>query len=338
MKRPGVRIEDVAKQAGVSPTAVSFAFNNPHRLSPNTVQRIQDIARELGYAPNPHARALLTKSVGVIGILTPQSLPSIFANPFFAGLHEGIGRVCEENGLSLLTISPVAGSLIDAIAKAPVDGLIVVGVNEDDESLIPLHRRGMPFVIIDGDSHGVPSVNVNDERGAWEAANYLLASGHRSIACMTFEVDYTDSHRDIYGVGRRRLEGYKRAFNEYGVAWDDACLVPTSATMAAGVEMFREVWERTRPTAVLAIADVVAVGVLQAAFELGLQVPGDLAVIGYDDIPQATWTRPQLTTVRQPIIEKGELAAQMLLALISGDIPVEKHIVLTTELVIRESA
>src|SRR4051812_36800138 len=120
-----IRIADVARDAGVSATAVSFAFNNPERLNAQTVARILAVAHELGYAPNPHARALLTKSVGVIGVLVPQSIPSIFANPFFASLYEGIGQVCEDNNLSLLTVSPVSGSLSKAVANAPVDGFIV---------------------------------------------------------------------------------------------------------------------------------------------------------------------------------------------------------------------
>src|SRR2546430_16843996 len=128
-----VRIADVAKEAGVSPTAVSFAFNNPGRLNEQTVARILETAHRLGYAPNPYARALLAQSVGVIGVLVPQSIPAIFSNPFFSYFYEGVGQICEENELSLLTISPVAGSLSKAVANAPVDGFIVVGLNEEHE-------------------------------------------------------------------------------------------------------------------------------------------------------------------------------------------------------------
>jgi len=334
-----IRIEDVARQAGVSPTAVSFAFNNPHRLNAQTVQRILEAARELGYSPNPHAKALLTKSVGVIGILTPQTLPSIFANPFFAAFHEGVGQVCEENKLSLLTISPVSSSVSEAIARAPVDGLIVVGFNESHQEINLLHRRNMPFVIVDGDATNVPSVNVNDEAGAMQAARFLLERNHQRILCMTFESDYSNAHDDkIYGVGQRRLEGYQRAFAEYGVSWNDEWLVPTGASVQAGAETFRSAWEDLHPSAVLAVADIIAIGVLQAATELNIQVPTELAVIGYDDIPQSTWTYPQLTTVRQPILEKGEAAGQLLLSMISGDVQKTESIVLPTELVVRGSA
>ena len=335
-----VRIETVAEKAGVSPTAVSFAFNNPHRLNPQTVARILEVAQELDYTPNPHARALLAKSIGVIGILTPQSLPSIFANPFFAAFHEGVGRICDEHNLSLLTISSVSGSLSQASANAPVDGLIVVGLDEPHPEIEVLHRRKMPFVIVDGDAKVAPSINVDDEGGAYAAASFLLERGHRDILCLTFERDYSVTHSGkLYGVGHRRLEGYKRAFRDYSLGWNDADLIPTSANAAAGAEVFQKLWQQqSHPTALLAVADIMAIGVLEAAVADGVRIPEELAIIGFDDIPQASWTTPQLTTVHQPIVEKGEIAAQQLLSLISGDIPEELTIELPTTLVIRQSA
>lgn len=340
MKPSKVRIEAVAQKAGVSPTAVSFAFNNPYRLNAQTVERILDAAHELGYTPNPHARALLAKSIGVIGILTPQSLPSIFANPFFAAFHEGVGHVCDQHNLSLLTLSSVSGSLAQASANAPVDGLIVVGLDEPHPEIDLLHRRKMPFVIVDGDASVAPSVNVDDESGAYAAAAFLLEAGHRDIACLTFELDYSTTHHDkIYGVGQRRLDGYKRAFADYRASWRDEYLLPTVASAAAGAEAFHRLWQQENPpTAILAVADIMAIGVLQAAVASGLRVPDDLAVIGYDDIPLAAWTTPALTTVHQPIIEKGEIATQQLLARIAGEIPAELKIQLPTTLVIRQSA
>jgi DNA-binding LacI/PurR family transcriptional regulator len=340
MKPTKVRIEAVAQKAGVSPTAVSFAFNNPHRLNAQTVVRILDAARDLGYSPNPHARALLAKSIGVIGILTPQSLPSIFANPFFAAFHEGVGSVCDQHNLSLLTISSVSGSLAQASANAPVDGLIVVGLDEPHPEIEVLHRRKMPFVIVDGNATVAPSVNVDDEGGAYAAAAFLLERGHREIACLTFERDYSATHHDkVYGVGQRRLEGYKHAFHDHEVPWQDKLLTPTVASIAAGEEAFHRLWgQRNRPTAVLAVADIIAIGILQAAVASGVRVPDDLAIIGFDDIPHAAWTTPPLTTVYQPIMDKGEIATQQLLSLIAGEIPAELNIQLPTTLIIRQSA
>ncbi len=336
-----IRIADVAREANVSPTAVSFAFNSPHRLNPQTVERILEAANRLGYAPNPHARALLAKSIGVIGVLVPQSIPSIFANPFFSAFFEGVGQVCEENNLSLLTVSPVGGSLTKAIANAPVDGLIVVGLNDYHADVEILIKRNIPFVITDGDAHVAPSVNIDDEGGAFQAADFLLHCGHQNVICLTFEVDFNTSHEKVYGVGERRLQGYRRAFAEHGLAWSDDWLVPTPATATAGAETFLSTWKSGRwqdTTAVLAVSDAIAIGILRAARSQNMHVPNDLSIIGFDDIPFAAWTQPALTTVRQPIVEKGEVAAQMLLSLIANDSLLSPCVVLPTELIIRESA
>jgi DNA-binding LacI/PurR family transcriptional regulator len=333
-----IRIEDVANEAGVSVTAVSFAFNKPSRLNPKTVTRIRKVAERLGYVPNPHARALLAKALGVIGVLTPQSLPTIFTNPFYTVFHEGVGRVCEENNLSLTIISPASASLSEVSARAPVDGLIVVGLNESHPEIEILHRRQMPFIIVDGDSQTAPSVNIDDEQGAWQAANYLLEQGHSKIACLTFEFDVNSTHNPkVYGVGERRMKGFKRAFTDRGIEWDETHLYDTGASLEEGAKVFRRLWKNpeNRPTALVTFADISAIGVMRAAQQAGVRVPEDLAIIGYDDIPQAIWTQPALTTVHQPMVEKGEIAAQLLLALIAGEPIPEQHLLLPTELVIR---
>jgi DNA-binding LacI/PurR family transcriptional regulator len=184
-----------------------------------------------------------------------------------------------------------------------------------------------------------PSVNVDDEGGAYAAAAHLLELGHRQILCLTFEPDYSASHVEkVYGVGQRRLAGYKRAFDAYNVPWSDEFLIPTATTTDGGMDAFRHIWSRpTRPTALVTVADVIAVGVLQAAAEHHVHVPGQLAVIGFDDIPYAKWTNPPLTTVRQPIVEKGELAAQLLLSLIAGTLPPDSQLTLPSELIVRQS-
>lgn len=341
MKFAKVGIERVAERAGVSPTAVSFAFNNPHRLNAQTVARIRAVADELGYTPNPHARALLAKSVGVLGILTPQSLPSIFANPFFTLFHEGVGQVCDEHDLSLLTISSVSASLSEASANAPVDGLIIVGLDEEHPEIDLIHRRKMPFVVVDGDTSIAPSINVDDEGGAHDAAAFLLAQGHRDIVFITFGTNNTAAHeRKIFGVGERRLHGYQRAFAEHALSWsDDYLIMPAFTSATAGAAVFQQLWhEAARPTAIAAVADILAIGVLQAALQAEVQVPDELAIVGFDDVPQASWTTPAITTVHQPVVEKGRLAAQQLLALIAGETLREDKILLPTKLIIRQSA
>ncbi len=331
-----VTIADVARRAGVSPTAVSFAFHNPSQLSAGTADRIMAAVSELGYAPSPFARALMSRRVGVVGVLVPQGIGAIFENPFFAAFLQGVGTACAEQDRSMLVVgSPVDGALEDVIARAPVDGFIIVGLNENYREVTPLRRRGVPFVIVDGDADTAPSVNVDDEDGARMAAAHLLTAGHREVLVLTFETPYGHLDDAFHGVGGRRLRGYQRAFREDHVAWRDEWLVPSVASIEGGAQGFLGAWAAgLRPTAVLAVSDGIAAGVLTAAAGLGLRVPDDLEIVGFDDVPFASLTCPPLSTVRQPIVEKGRVAAELLLDALAERGSAER-IVLPTELVLR---
>lgn len=331
-----VTIHDVAGKAGVSTAAVSHAFNDPERLRATTVTRILDAARELGYAPNPHARALHSQRVGVLGVLFPQPIASVFANPFFASFLEGIGSVTDERGIGLLTVTPLAGSLDRAIAAAPVDGFVIIGLDESHEEVARLRKRGVPFVIVDGDAESASSVNVDDDGGAYAAADYLLRRGHRDVLVLTFHAPPEELERGL-GVRGRRLRGYRRAFADHRVALPEKNVVRTFVTLAGGDTAFSQAWAKdVRPTAVLAVSDIMAIGAIRAAKRLGMEVPGDLEVIGFDDIPLAAASQPALSTVHQPIPEKGRVATRLLIRELDEGGPRER-IVLPTELVLRES-
>ena len=330
-----VTIHDVAGKAGVSTAAVSHAFNDPERLRATTVTRILDAARELGYAPNPHARALHSQRVGVLGVLFPQPIATVFANPFFGSFLEGIGSVTDERGIGLLTVSPVGGSLERAIAAAPVDGFVIIGLDEVHSEVAPLRKRGVPFVIVDGDSLTASSVNVDDETGAYAAAEFLLASGHRDVLVLTFPTPHEHLDDPRYGVGGRRLRGYRRAFAERSLQLRSDRLIPTTVTLQGGDEAFATAWAHgARPTAVLAVSDIIALGALRAARRLGLRVPEDLEIIGFDDIPLAAASQPPLSTVYQPIQEKGRVAIRLLIRELDEG-GQRDLIVLPTELLLR---
>jgi len=330
-----VTIVDVAQRAGVSPTAVSFAFNNPSQLNSETIDRILAAAHELGYAPNPFARALLSGRSGVIGVLVPQSISSIFANPFFASFFQGIGSICDDKGLALLTISPLGDSLEEAITRAPVDAFVIVGLDEHHHEIAPLRKRKMPFVIVDGDAQHASSVNVDDQEGAYRAAAHLLAKGQRDVLILTFETPYGHLDNVYYGVGGRRLRGYQRAFVDYGVPWRDDWLISSFCSFEGGEQSFNAVWDTgLRPTAVLAVSDAMAMGVIRAAIRRGLRIPEDLEIIGFDDIPLATLAQPPLSTVHQPIVEKGRLAADLLVTALEANTP-PQHVLLSIRLLLR---
>lgn len=330
-------IRDVARAADVSPAAVSQALNAPARLRPATVERIVSVARDLGYAPNPHARALHSRRIGVIGVLVPQSIERIFANPFFAMFFSGVGMTTDQLGIGLLAVSPIGTSLQRALAAAPVDGFVIVGLNEDHEEVAPLRARGVPFVIVDGDATHASSVNAEDELGTYASAAYLLDRGHRDVCVLGFEPPAAHLGDPPYGVGWRRQRGVMRAFVDRGLRWSDGLLVPTPATFAGGEATFGRLLDSgRRPTAVLAVSDAMAIGALRAADARGVRVPEDLEVVGFDDIPQASLTRPALSTVRQPIVEKGRRAAQLLIAGIEEGGPAQR-VLLPAELVLRDT-
>lgn len=329
-----VTIADVASAAGVSKTAVSFAFNNPDRLGQVTLERVLGVARELGYTPHPAARALSMRRSGTIGVLIPQGLSTVFANPFFSELIQGLGEGCEEHDLTLLLVPPLDGSLEGAIRQASVDGFISLGLTPDDRAFEVLDRIGIPTVQVDSVATAEhPAVNVDDAGGAEAAARHLLGLGHRRLAIVILppargQVQSTPT-------AARRLAGYRAAIQAAGAPEPRALVAGIS--VAAGERAFESLpKDRQRPTGVLAMSDMTAIGVMSAARSAGLHVPDDLSVVGFDDVPAAEWTNPPLTTVRQPIVEKGRLAARMLIQRMRGE-AVDSPAPLRTTLVIRSS-
>ena len=329
-----VTIADVASAAGVSKTAVSFAFNSPERLGQATLERVLGVARDLGYTAHPAARALSTKRSGTIGLLIPQRLSTVFGNPFVSALIQGLGEQCDEHDLTLLLVPPLDGSLEHAIRNASVDGFISLGLSPEDTAVRALDLIGVPNVMVDSDaSADHPAVNIDDEGGAESAARHLLSLGHRRIAILVLppvraEIDPSPS-------ALRRLAGYRKAIHAAGAP--DPTTVLAGISVAAGSRAFESLprGER-RPTAVLAMSDMAAIGVMSAAESAGLRVPADLSVVGFDDIPASEWTSPPLTTVRQPIVEKGKLAARLLIERMNGK-AVESPRPLRTTLVVRKS-
>jgi DNA-binding LacI/PurR family transcriptional regulator len=328
-----VTIADVASAAGVSKTAVSFAFNNPGKLGTATLERVLHVANDLGYAPHPAARALSMRRSGAIGLLIPQRLTTVFANQFLGELIQGLGELCDEHDLTVLLVPPLNGSLEDAIRQASVDGFISVGLSLDDGALETLERIGIPTVLVDSDTSAVhPAVNVDDAGGAEAAARHLLELGHRDMAVILLPP--TRSHA-LPPTATRRLAGYRAALAAAGAP--EPRTVSAGATMAAGALAFEALPKgKRRPTGVLVMSDMAAMGLMAAAIASGLRVPEELSVVGYDDLPMAAWTTPGLTTVRQPIVEKGRLAARLLIERLQGK-EVNSPPPLKTTLVVRNS-
>ncbi len=335
-----VNIKDIAQKAGVSKTAVSFAFNNPNRLSEATVKQILSIAEEMGYSPDPVARSMSTGRTGTIGLLLPQPMPEIVRNPYFPEFLEGIGEECTHSGLSLMLVPPLKGSIRRAIVNAAVDGFLTLGLEEYKATMVVLRQRGVPFVTVDSDPiEGVPAINVDDAGGACQAMQHVLSLGHRQIAILAIRSGKQGHYREYVGTLGARMHGYLQALEEYGLNINGRSirLFECNSTEEGGMESFQTLWKsRYRPTAIIAMSDIIAIGVIKAATEAGIRIPQDLSVVGFDDITLASLIHPALTTVKQPSREKGKIATQQLVRLIESEAGL-LHQILPTRFIERSS-
>ncbi len=335
-----VTITQIAKEAGVSKTAVSFAFNAPSQLAPNTVRHIREIAERMGYTPDPIARSMTTRRTNALGLLLPQDIATALANPFYTQFIRGIGHVCGQVGLTLMLVPPLWGSMLKAIPHATVDGFVVVGLEVDRGEIQLMRRRDVPFVMVDSEApEDVSSVNVDDRSGAQAVMQHVLSKGHRQIALVCIESGKAGHVEEYTGTLAARLAGYRAALADQGLSLDDPGiqLVEAPTSWEGGQAAFEQIWAaKQRPTAIVAMSDIIAIGVMDAAKTHRLHLPRDLSVVGFDDLPDARHMRPGLTTVRQPVEEKGRLASEMLVAALQKEDGINHHL-LPTELVVRQS-
>jgi DNA-binding LacI/PurR family transcriptional regulator len=337
---------DVARAAGVSRTTVSNAFNRPDQLSAELRERVLATARELGYAgPNPMARMLRTGRAGAIGVVFSDRLTYAVTDPAAVAFLQGIALVCEQEEAALLILSAIDEDAARRVVRqAAVDGFIIYCLATETGVIHAMLERGQPVVAVDepGFVDG-PGVGIDDRAGARQAAEHLVGLGHRRIAIISMEtrpdgyigpLDAARRAGSVYAVTDDRLAGYEDGLAAAGL--DPAALRieerPCNSPRAAHEAALVLLAERPRPTAILAMSDQFALGALEAAQGLGLRVPEDLSVVGFDDIPNAARSNPPLTTVHQPLVEKGRIAAELLFGRREGS-----SIVLPTRLVVRAS-
>jgi DNA-binding LacI/PurR family transcriptional regulator len=274
-----------------------------------------------------------------LGVLTPQALSVIFSNPFFGAFSEGVALAAEREGYALHFISPLHGSLARAMGRATVDGVVAIGLSARHPEVEQIRAAGLALVMVDSSAlPDLPGVMIDDEGGAHAAAEHLLGLGHRDVLVVGVEPPGPETEPEAETPMVRRLRGYQAAFREHGVELPRHAVTVGPASIEGGIAALRRAWEDgLRPTAVLAMSDAMAIGVLRAARELGLRVPEDLSVVGFDDIDISQHTNPPLTTVHQPIRQKGESAVRLLLAVVERRDLRPEHLRLETRLIIRGS-
>ena len=325
-------IKDVAAMAGISYTTVSHVLNKTRPVSEHVRLKVEAAIAELDYVPSAVARSLKARSTATIGLLVPNSV-----NPYFAELARGIEDACERNGYCVILCNSdddpqKQRSYLRVLLEKRIDGLVVASVGEDRDLLESLSCVRTPMVIVDRALEGVEAdlVRIDHEHGAYLATRHLLELGHRDIATIAGPVDT--------GVGQLRLAGFQRAMAEAGIQVADGHVVHSDFTSPGGHAAAARLLDGKRPTAIFASNDMIGFGVLRAAAERNINVPGELSVIGFDDIELSRYVYPALTTVGQSIRELGESAAALLLSRIvtprQGD---AEHRIVAPRIVLRES-
>jgi DNA-binding LacI/PurR family transcriptional regulator len=333
-----VSIKDIAKAAGVSHSTVSRAMSDSPLVSDETKARIQRLAKEMGYSPNSLARSLVTRQTYTVGVVV-----TTIADPFIATVVQGIEATAQDHGYTVILCNSGAVpereiSAVEMLRSKRVDGVIVTSSRIGALYLEHLERIGVPIVLIN--NHNEESgrytftVSVDNQHGGRLATKHLIDLGHRRIAYVTAPADHS-SDLD-------RMTGYQQALSEAEMEPDPALIIPGNGRADGGERAFETLRALDAlPTAVFCYNDMTAIGLMTAARREGLSVPQDLAVVGFDDIPFATYFYPPLTTIAQPKIEMGQLAMKMALSLMPlGDEAVEEelsNVVVKGKLVVRAS-
>jgi LacI family transcriptional regulator len=325
-------IYDVAKKVGVSTATVSRAISNSGYVRKDLKEQILQVARAMDYQPNSLARGLVTKESYILGLIMPD-----ISNPFFPALARGIEDVANENGYNVLLCNTDGSSAketdyINVLRSRQADGVIFTTSQVNPKNAKSLIEAGIPVVLADrGMNIACDSVVADNMTGAYRAVRHLLDLGHRQIGIIAGPIGVATS--------QERVEGYKKALLESGVAVRDDLVCEGNYRQHSGYECTCELLELPdRPTAIFACNDLMAVGALSALEDCGLKVPDDVAVVGYDDIAMASVTRPRLTTVAQPKYEMGAVACRMLIERLKNPNKPHQSIVLNPQLVIRESS
>ena len=351
-KRKRVTLRDVARQAGVSPTAVSFAYNAPHQLSNSTREHILDTAENLGYQPHPVARTLATGRTNAIGLLVPTSLNWMLHDPLFSHFLGEVGAACDREEKRILLASmheswrgdspPSSEAMAPStwLASIAADGFLMFFIDSAHPVTETVQRSLRPIVLLDSaDNIQTPTFNIDDHGGAYAAAQHLLAKGHRQFAIATMT-----PRRDgvVIPTIERRVRGFSQAVAEAGLPPAAVQIVHARGVPSAGHQSFQNIWQlRRRPTAVFCVSDVRALGILSGARKEGISVPDDLAVVGFGDLADASVSSPRLTTVHRDIDSQPRLAIRTLFQLINEQIneaDLDSPHISETRLVVRESS
>lgn len=310
----GITIYDLAREAGVGIGTVSRCLNNHPSVSAKTREKVLAVAKRLNYQPHAHAQRLASRKSNTFSTIIP-----FFTNYFFIEVLQGVQDSASEKGIDLILYgvnNPAQAEyyLRRSLHGGRVDGVMFFSMKFPESYVQKFEQMKLPVVIVDGHHERFDSILVKNKDGAMRATQHLISLGHRNIGMINASMETAPA--------RLRLEGYKAALDEAGIPFDmERVIISPNGKQdgfnrEAGYDSMKEIVRRSfgrNPiTAVFIASDVQAIGALEAARELGIRVPDDIAIVGFDDIELAK--HAQLTTVRQPMYEMGTLALQMLLS------------------------
>jgi DNA-binding LacI/PurR family transcriptional regulator len=339
-----VTLQTIADRLGVSRTTVSNAYNRPDQLAPELRERILAAARELGYAgPDPAARRLRSGGREAVGLLFTESLSYAFTDPAAVLFLRGFAHATEEAGVSVLVVPSLRGDAggRSRVRDAVVDAFCLYSMPHDTPDVLAAVERRLPLVVVD-EPHleHAAFVGIDDRAGARMAGEHLTGLGHRELGIVSFRMT-DDGYRGpltperealgAYPVTLDRLAGFRDAVQAAEARWTGEEVEFNSVEEgAAGMRALLA--RRPEITAVFCDTDQLALGAIAAARDAGLSVPGDVSIVGFDDIPPAAAAR--LTTVRQPLLEKGLAAGRLI---VEGEAAAGRRVDLPLELVPRSS-
>jgi len=326
-------IKDVAKLAGVSTATVSRVINSPERVNPKTKESVYRAMKICRYKYNALAGGFATKRSHTIGLIVPT-----ITNPVFSESTRGVQDFANEKGYQVILGNSdyqyeKESTLIDVFRERQVDGLIITSTDLDGSALYNLLNDAFPFVLLYSSVKNGPMscIGVDNFSGGYLATKHLVDLNHRRIGMLAGEFHFSDRSFN-------RWRGYKKCLKDHRILYEADLLVQTDYGLEAGKEGFKRLFSKeNQPTAIFCSNDILAIGAIEGARQLGLKVPQDLSIIGFDDMQISSFISPTLSTITQPTYEMGRMGAEVLINRLDNKLPKPVHKFLDIKLVARES-
>ncbi len=328
-------LEDIARLSGVSRSTVSRVINNHPNVSQKVRQRVLETIQRTGYYPNEAARSLASQRSWMLGLVLPRSVSSFFTDPFFPRLTQGVAQACNQYnytlGLFLIGSKEDEEKIFPRVSrKGLLDGILIQAGQIGDQLIDRLVNSNIPVIMIGRPFHSENAtfIDIDNIKAAYNAVSHLIRLGYPRIGTIAGLPGST--------VSIDRKEGYLKALRERGRTIDESLIVDSDFTEAGGYLAMQQLLP-AQPDAVFVASDYMALGAMRAVREAGLVIPDEIAFVGFDDLPYAEQSTPQLSTMRQPIDQLGYQAVEILIEQIESRIESPYHVIMDTELIIRES-